>query len=394
MPDSPNTATLPSRRQTISALSLGAVGLLIPGLQPLLLGELVAQHRITLTGVGLVAMGEIITLGLGVIVGNTFLSPARLPAITAVTAALLSLVDLLTLRLNGDVPFTAVRALAGLLEGILVWITTSVIVRTRAPDRLAAIFLASQTLAQAVVAALLASLVIPNGGWPAGFAVLAVLSGALMALAPALRPGLRPLQSEDATPPLRSPATWFTFAIVLTQMASIGALWAYLDPLGRTIGLTAPQVGILISAVLLIQVIGGSTAAAVVRRLPAIAILLATSLLVAGITTALHAQPPALLFCALCGLFGFIWLFRMPFHVRLAFAADPAGRVAVLIPALQLLGSAFGPLLAAVLFVTDDDAHSVPLICAAFEIIALGLLLAGRHLFTRPGTNSTLGEPS
>jgi DHA1 family inner membrane transport protein len=392
MPDSSTTA--PSRRQTLSALSVGSVALLIPGLQPLLLGELVAHQRITLTGVGMVAMGEIITLGLGVIAGNTLLSPARLPAITLTTAVLLSLLDLLTVRLNGDGAFAATRALAGLLEGVLVWVTTSVIVRTATPDRLAAIFLASQTLAQAAVAALLASVVIPRNGWPGGFVVLAVLSGALVALAPALRPGLRPLQAEDASPPLRSPATWFTFAIVLAQMASIGALWAYLDPLGRNIGLTGPQVGILISAVLLLQVIGGSTAAGVVRRLPAPAILLATSLLLAGVTAALHTQPPALLFCALCGLFGFVWLFRMPFQVSLAFSADPAGRVAVLVPALQLLGSAFGPLLASLLFVTDDDAHSVPLVCAGFEVIALCLLLASRGLFSRPEIISTSGEKS
>jgi predicted MFS family arabinose efflux permease len=202
------------------------------------------------------------------------------------------------------------------------------------------------------------------------------------------------LQSQDASPPLRSPATWVTFAIVLAQMASIGALWAYLDPLGRNIGLTGPQVGILISAVLLLQVIGGSTAAGVVRKLPAPAILLATSLLLAGVTAALHTQPPALLFCALCGLFGFVWLFRMPFQVSLAFSADPAGRVAVLVPALQLLGSAFGPLLASLLIVTDDDAHSVPLVCAGFEVIALCLLLASRGLFSRPEIISTLGEKS
>ena len=196
MPDT--STTVPSQRQTLAALSVGSVALLIPGLQPLLLGELVAQQRITLTGVGLVAMGEIITLGLGVIAGNAFLSPARLPAITRVTAVLLSLLDLLTVRLNGDVAFAATRALAGLLEGILVWVTTSVIVRTAIPDRLAAIFLASQTLAQAAVAALLASVVIPSSGWPGGFVVLAVLSAALAALTPALRPGLRPLQSQDS----------------------------------------------------------------------------------------------------------------------------------------------------------------------------------------------------
>jgi DHA1 family inner membrane transport protein len=385
--------TVPSRRQTISALILGSVALLILGLQPLLLGELVAHHRVSLTGIGMVAMGEIVALGLGVIVGNTFLSPVSLPGVVFMTAAPLALLDLLTARLTGDGAFGATRAFAGLLEGILVWVTTSVIVRTPTPDRLAAVFFVTQTLAQAAAAALLASVIIPITGWQGGFAMLGVVSLALLVLAPALRPGLNPLRSHGTTPPLRSPATWITFAVVLAQMSSIGALWAYLDPLGRAIGLTGPQVGVLICAVLLLQVIGGSTAAAIIRKLPAPKLLLMTSLLLAAVTATLRTPLSAPIFSALCGLFGFVWLFRMPFQVRLAFAADPTGRVAVLVPALQLLGSAFGPLLASLLVVTDDDAHAVPLVCTGFEILALGLLLAGRTLFNGSGTHSTSGEP-
>jgi hypothetical protein len=60
-------AVMPSRSQVVAALALGSVALLILGLQPLLLGELVAQQRISLGGVGLVAMGEIVALGVGVI---------------------------------------------------------------------------------------------------------------------------------------------------------------------------------------------------------------------------------------------------------------------------------------------------------------------------------------
>src|SRR5882724_10277497 len=103
------SAVVPSRRQAISALALGSVALLILGLQPLLLGELVAHVRISLGGVGLVAMGEVIALGVGVILANTLLSPARLSAVTTVAAVVHSVLDLLTMRLDGDIEFLVVR---------------------------------------------------------------------------------------------------------------------------------------------------------------------------------------------------------------------------------------------------------------------------------------------
>lgn len=370
----------PSRRQVVAALVLGSVALLILGLQPLLLGELVARKQISLGGVGLVAMGEIIALGLGVIVANTLLSPARLSAIATVAAVLLSALDLLSMRLDGDLQFLLVRALAGLVAGVLVWVTTSVIVRTAAPDRLSAVFLVSQTLAQASVAAILATVIVPNSGWQGGFAVLAVLSGTMALLAPALRPGLPTLTESGSGLPPRSAATILTFGVVLMQMGAIGSLWAYLDPLGRDIDLTGTQVGTLISAVLVLQVMGGSTAAWVVRRLGAPTVLMCGSVLQAILACGLYLRPAAPLFCVLCGLFGFVWLFLMPFQIRLGLAADPAGRVAVLIPALQLLGSALGPLLTS-LFVTDDNARPVPVVCAGFALVALCLLVVGRSRF-------------
>jgi hypothetical protein len=81
-------------------------------------------------------------------------------------------------------------------------------------------------------------------------------------------------------------------------------------------------------------------------------------------------------FAVLCAAFGFTWLFLMPFHIRLAFRADAAGRVAMLVPAMQLLGSAFGPLVASFV-VTGEQAHPVPLVGAAFAALGACALVAG-----------------
>lgn len=372
----------PTRMQTIAALVIGTVALLMLGLQPILLGELVAQRHLSLEGVGIVAMGEIISVGLGVIFGNSVLPLTRMRGVAVFAALLTALLDLLTMGLNGDVSFASVRALCGLAEGVLLWVATCSIVRSAAPDRLASIFLVAQTLAQAAVAAILALLVIPRGGWQAGFAVLAGISFLMCFAASALCPSVAPLvESGSARPPFTA-ATVLTFLVVFFQMGAIGSLWAYLDPLGRSAGLNGESVQMLISLVLLMQVIGGSVAGILVRKGNAVAILIVCSLLQAAIALAIYAigGPAMTRFAALSAVFGFVWLFLMPFHIRLAFQADAAGRVAVLVPALQLLGVALGPLLAS-FFVTGDDARPVPVVCAAFAIGAVCFLIVGRGRF-------------
>ena len=55
----------PSGVQVWAALWIGSVGLLILGLQPLLLGALLDERRVDLDQLGLIATAEIIAIGLG-----------------------------------------------------------------------------------------------------------------------------------------------------------------------------------------------------------------------------------------------------------------------------------------------------------------------------------------
>src|SRR5438132_7897735 len=107
---STNHAPDVSPRQVAAALAIGTIGVLMVGVQPILLGELVDAKQVSLEGVGIVAMAEIVTLGLGVVLGDTLLPWSRLRLITIVAALLASCIDLLTLLATGDGPMTAMRA--------------------------------------------------------------------------------------------------------------------------------------------------------------------------------------------------------------------------------------------------------------------------------------------
>jgi DHA1 family inner membrane transport protein len=78
----------------------------------------------------------------------------------------------------------------------------------------------------------------------------------------------------------------------------------------------------------------------------------------------------------------FVWMFIVPFMIGMALAADSTRNTCLLVPAAQLLGSAFGPL-AATAFVEGENASAVPLFGIAMTVLSLGLfglfLIAGRR---------------
>jgi DHA1 family inner membrane transport protein len=368
-------------RQVGAALAVGSIAVLMIGVQPILLGELVERQQVSLEGVGLVAMAEIVTLGLGVVLGDAMLPVARLRLATLVAALLAAALDLFTTAATGDAQMLGVRAAAGLAEGVLVWGTTGVVVRSANPARVGGIFFVLQTLAQAALGLLLANAVIPRWGWQGGFVTLAGLS-----LLPCLLAFAQPARLAALAPASQSGFRWslptlLPLAAVFLQLATLGAFWAYLEPLGKAVGLQAQAAQSLVAGVLVMQVIGGSVAALVVRRLPVVPVLAAASGLLAAVTLAVQALPAGatLHFVLACALFGFVWLFMLPFHIGLAFRADPSGRLAGLVPAAQLLGSAFGPMVASFI-VTGDDASAVPLLSAGFALAAAGVLAIARLL--------------
>ena len=372
--------------EIVPALATGTIALLVIGVQPILLGEMVEVRNATLEGVGMIAMSEIVALGLGVVLCDALLPLSRLRGTSIVAALFVSAVDLVTRFLTGDSNLAAMRSAAGLGEGVLLWVTTCVIVRSQSPDRIAAFFLVTQTLAQAALAAIFASLLIPRAGWQGGFIALAAIS-----LVPCIVVAWLPARVAPLVTQVLARFRWsITGAlpptIALLQMAAIGALWAYLEPLGKRVGFDAQAAQAVTSGVLLMQVLGGTSASFVVRRLGAVRTLTISGLVLGAIPFAMHGLPPGatMRFALLCAAFGFAWMFLMPFHISLAFRADPTGRVAMLIPAMQLLGTAFGPLVAS-LMVRGSDAGSVSSVSLGFAVAAVAMLVFGRSRFRVSG---------
>lgn len=366
------------------ALLIGSLALLVLGLQPILLGGLVEAQKITLSGLGIVAMGEIVAIGIGVAISDALLPVSAHRSVAVLAALAVATLDIITLVVAGDNSILALRAGAGLLEGALIWVATTTIIRTREPDRVAAIFVVVQTGAQSIVAVLMAKLVVPAMGWQGAFMLLAALLvvGALIAMGMTSR--LEPIEKREEGVLVWQMSHILVLAISFLQMAALGAFWSYLEPLAVSAGFVQQNVQALVSGTLMIQVLGGIAATLLIRRLPVAATLCGGGLVLAAVTALSYFLPheATVAFTVLCAVFGLTWLFLNPFQFGLAFRADGTGRLALLVPAAQLLGLAFGPLTASFI-VSSNDVRFVELLSLAFALVSAIVAWFGRRFWIK-----------
>jgi MFS transporter, DHA1 family, inner membrane transport protein len=171
----------PSGVQVAAALWIGSVGLLILGLQPVLLGALFDEHRINLDELGLVATAEIIAIGIGSAVATMLFSTRHLRVKSAILLVALAALDAAMSSAQSANAILIVRTLAGVVEGGMVAVSIELIARSRHPERIGGVFLTLQTLAQCLLVFGLGKWVINTTaagatGSNAGFLVLAVVS--------------------------------------------------------------------------------------------------------------------------------------------------------------------------------------------------------------------------
>jgi predicted MFS family arabinose efflux permease len=378
-----------SASEVAVAIALGSAPLLILGVQPIILGELVSSGHVDLDGVGLIAMGEIIAIGLGVGIAGSIFSLNRFRLIAVLAGLVVIGANLMSSQSVGFADLLSARVIAGLGTGALVWITSSLIVRVRNPERTAGVFLAVQTLAQAVVAAILALLIVPGGSWSWSFAALAVFVAVPSLFVAYLPAKMQPLTEENSSQPPITIGVVLASLVVVFQMAVVGSLWTFIEPISVAAGLETQSVQLVISFTLIMQAIGGGVAAIVAPKLEPRNVLMIGGVIqcVIAFYFGHYLTDDMAPFVIACAIFGFMWLFLMPFHVRLAFWIEPTGRLALFGPSLQLLGSALGPLAASML-VTADDASPAAMATAGFAALSVALLLAMKVI----GSQIVVGE--
>jgi hypothetical protein len=364
-------------------LFVGTIGILIPGVQPVVLAALLAERHITLTQLGHAASVELLSMGLAAAFAAAFLPPRRLPAIALITSLALAAGNWLTPFAMGEM-VTALRALTGFTGGILIWVAACMIARSAAPDRWAGIYLTVQTLTQLLFVAAMSVWTEPKWGAQGDFALLAfagLASGAASLLLPR---AFVPLPKTGRSPAGGLPPPLGVAGLVVNflLMMFIVSIWVYYDPIAREAGLSSRVSDSAVQVSLGFQVLGGTAATLFAGRLRWYPTLLACTAVDFAMVWILGTRPTAALFFIDAAIFGFIWLFILPFMVPMLIEADPSRRAAVLSSGVGLLGGSIGPTVAAMLISPDDTRGALWL--GAGCLAACFAIATGLRVVTRP----------
>lgn len=369
-----------SRSASLTMLVIGVISGIIPALQGTLLPQLVKEGQLTLAELGQVAMAEAVGTLIAVSAANAMFKPERLRLYVIGAAIIGLLLDLATAKLSGG-GILAARFVHGVCAGVLLWVWVGFLTRCANPGRWVAIYVTVQAATLLVLSAYFSSVLLPQGGAFAGFAVLAGLYGVMGLLAALVPSQFDPLGHGDGSvmPDLKG---WIGLFAVFTQLAAILALWVYLKPYGKQIGLSDEVTGLAVSIAMGSQIIAGLLATVMAGRMraaPLIVLVAAGS--IASVAALAYVQEAAPFIMATTA-FAFLWMLGPPFHMPYLIDIDPSRRSALHMTTAQLLGVAAGPAMASIA-VSDTNVTGALIVAAALYATG-GIIIAATALRSHP----------
>jgi MFS transporter, DHA1 family, inner membrane transport protein len=168
---------LPAATATVAAgLFLGTVSFMITGIQPVLLGALAEEGRLSEAMLGRVAWLEVAALALASAVGPRLLRFGSARRTIAAACLSLAIANAVVYFSHDRQLLVLSRLIAGLMEGLLLATTNIAITRGRHPERLSALFLMVSAIPQVAASYLLPATIMPRFGADSGFGMLCILA--------------------------------------------------------------------------------------------------------------------------------------------------------------------------------------------------------------------------
>ena len=361
------TAAQFTRKEVTSVLVLGVIGGMVPLLQPLLLGQLAAEGRLTVAQMGQAAMVEALGMAIAAGVAGAWLKPDPLKILAGAATVVALISNVTTTHLSGDLILLA-RLIVGICSGLIIWVWMGLLTRVAVPARLIAIYITVLGVITMGLASLFASVLVPRYGVNGGYGALAGLNVIMLALCLFI-PKRYAVAASAHGIQLPPPRGWIALFAVFLHLGAIMAVWVYAVPLARQTGISDQASGLALSIALGAQIGAGLLAAALATRLTGTVAVLATIGVSLFALFILAFVPGVFVYTVGIVLFSFFWMMAPPFQMPYLMDVDPSGRAGMQMATSQTLGVAMGPALAS-MFVTETDARGALAVSAALFIAA------------------------
>ncbi len=369
--------------QIVAVMLIAVMSSLVVALQPLLLGPLATEGRLTLQEIGRTAMVEALGMAIAIAFSGALFETRRLRILIIAALAVSVLANAASTVVRHEM-ILAARFVNGLSVGILLWIWTGLLTRAELPSRLVAIFLVLQSSGALVLSWLFSNYLMPRVGASGGYACLAVASAVAGALTFAAPSEYRALANEEPRRFHLPSGRGFAglFAVVL-HMAAIMAFWVYVLPLGREKGLPEGFVALTASVALASQIAGALCAAIFARLTAPTTLVSCLALSVCGLLLIRMGVAPTT-FLVGTTLIVFLWMFAPAYQMPFLLQVDPSRRAGMQMITAQVLGLSIGPALASLAL---QGARVAPTILVSGGLYVLSAALVVGTTAGRPPPN-------
>lgn len=342
------------------------------GLQPLLLGALLDEHRISIAQLTWAATLEQLLIGIVAAVLGGLAPRRRLRLIALIACLVLAAANAACLSARGNAVVID-RAICGVGGGVLLWIAGAIVAFSHNPARLAGLFVGSQSISQFALAALLPITLMPAHGSNGGFAAIAVLGLACIAVCAYVPASIAGLARESLHVGRVNFAALAGLAASFLFMAAIVGFFVFLEPLASLNHVPPIIAQYAVAENLAAQILGASLCVLLATRVaPAAARILslcAATFLVAMAVLATQSGTGA--FLSAVFIDGFLWTIGLTLFTPLLIRIDPSRRGALLLSGTLLLGGSAGPQLTG-WYATET--HLKPVLATAALLSALWLI--------------------
>lgn len=370
------SGTTAGNRSILPALVVGAAGLLVLGLQPLLYGGYVHEGLMTEGRLGTLAAVEISSIAAGSVAGVNLLGRYRSQFVGLGGLALLLLGNLLPVAMA----LFAWRALAGFGGGMIVAIAAAQIARQANVNAASGLFLFFQATSQYAILQGF-TLLAPTASTQMVQAALAGLSVLVLPVLFMVPPRLDVVAGEERLgPPPR--AGWAALIASALFLGGAIGIWAYLGVWLEVAGLPAQDVSARLTAALVGQIAGALCAVALgTHRRSSVQVVASGVAICGAIGALLMTGPQGLAGWTLMIDFGLAWMIGTPALSGLLLEVDPARRSLPYGASAQLAGAAILPTAVGEVMAARglDAVLATSCVLVAMALLGVGLALGLRE---------------
>ncbi len=279
--------------------------------------------------------------------------------------------NIVTVTAPSTAAIFAARMAHGCASGIFMWLLIGVSIRSTLPARIKGIYFAVQGGVSLVMAALFGSVVLPRFGANGAFVTLAVFS-VIAALGALSLPRV-----------LDPPRGWVALLSIMVCQSAVLAMWVHFPPLAEQLGYPDWVKKVSVPFAIGMETAAGVFAAALAARLGWLRTLQTSILALIGLAIVLSLVHSPLIYVAVVGTVGFLWMITAAFQFPFALAMDPSRRTMAFVSPVQLVGAGLGPAIAW-LGVIDGDVRGAMMVASGLFVVSL-LLMTVLAMRTRRG---------